>query len=442
MYPILLANKKGRTWLLWLLWIGVCSVGHAQQMRIEDFMEVKRTVLGATAETSSNEALLQLYTQETGFDFLVQGQAVSAAAGEGVITVAMPHKSTSLTIQHPQYGRLVWKVPIKYLKRKHLYRAMLCTAGGKEEFKVKRQWAVLYISPQNAVVTIDSTTYRTMDGMVQAYLPIGNHTYQVESPFYKAQQGQLTLTDSARTNLQVYLNPFYAYVEIDTHMPDARIVLDGKSIGQGKAASGRIMPGQHHVAIYKGNQKAYDGSIAVAASERKVIDLHQANNPIAAHIQEQMQQALQHPHVLASTADTLHITAFDAESEIWVNREKVGVNQATVVLDAGVHAISTRKEGHESHTQFVHVDGGQNQTVKLPTAYASYGWVNVWSNVIDANVYVDNQWVGKTPCLLYDLPTNRKYTIEVRKEGYRSAQKRVKPLGNELITIEINLKQK
>jgi hypothetical protein len=440
---ILLENKKLRKWLLQVLLVLTPCVAYAQQMRVEDFMEVKRSVLGEDVVTDNNMAILDLYTQDADFEFSAQGMAVQATPAEGYISVSMPHKSTSLTINHPAYGKLVWKVPVKYLKRKHHYRAMLFTAGGKEEFKVKRQWVVVYTSPKTTIITIDSTTYRTMDGMIQAYLPVGNHTYKIESPFYHTQEGEITLTESERCNVEVYLNPFYSYLEVITFLPKAKISIDGKVVGEKRAGSGRIMPGDHLVEVFQNNKKIYQDTVHLLPSERKVLDFSQLTDSLGNDLLMSLQNAQSSKQEVTNQhPDTLHITAFDADSEIWVNREKVGSNQATVVLEPGVHAISSRKGNYESQTQYISVQGGENQLVKLPTPYASYGWVNVSANVIDAEVYVDNEFVGITPCILNQLPTNRKYTIEVRKDGYRSVEKRVKPVGNELITVQVNLKQK
>lgn len=80
---------------------------------------------------------------------------------------------------------IVWKIPGKGLKKKKRYRAYLYTEDPKKEFKPDKQWVVFRIRPEHAIVFVDSTVQLMQDGLLQLYLPVGQHTYQVISPFYE-----------------------------------------------------------------------------------------------------------------------------------------------------------------------------------------------------------------------------------------------------------------
>ena len=111
-------------------------------------------------------------------------------------------------------------------------------------------------------------------------------------------------------------------------------------------------------------------------------------------------------------------------------------------LPPGIHAISTRKEGIESPTQFIQAGTGNAQRLKMPTPYAKYGWLNVSSNVVDADVWLDGELIGKTPCILPPLSTYKKYTIRLSKEGYKEMKATVSLKDNDIQNLYLKLKKK
>ena len=147
---------------------------------------MKKSVLRKEKLSVSKQyALLDLYTNEKGFVFKLKGIDMVAEEGDGMQTVPLPHHTSFLIIEHPDYGQLVWKIPGKGLKKKKRYRAYLYTEDPKKEFKPDKQWVVFRIRPEHAIVFVDSTVQLMQDGLLQLYLPVGQHTYQVISPFYE-----------------------------------------------------------------------------------------------------------------------------------------------------------------------------------------------------------------------------------------------------------------
>lgn len=207
------------------------------------------------------------------------------------------------------------------------------------------QWVVMYVSPQTAIVTIDSTTYRTMNGKVQAYLPVGEHTYQVESPFFQSQSGVVTVVDSVRSNLHVHLHPFYSYLEIDTHLPKATIYIDGKQVGVEKASSGRIVPGVHKVAVYQGEQKIFSTQVNVQPSQRKVIDFKHQTDAAGNGV----------------SYGWLNVSANVIDAQVYIGDNLVG-HTPCIAYDVPANATCTvcvKKEGYRTATYTVLPVAGQ-----------------------------------------------------------------------------------
>ena len=122
---------------LWAIILGVIFLPlNAQRMRIEDFARYKKPFLRkATFTTDKHNALLDLYTNEKEFQFFVGEVAVPVAEAEGFVTLTLPNHTAFLTIKHPTYGQIAWKVPNKELKKRKHYHAYLHTESLDKEFQ-------------------------------------------------------------------------------------------------------------------------------------------------------------------------------------------------------------------------------------------------------------------------------------------------------------------
>ena len=109
-----------RKWLNIVLLLLLAIRVSGQEMRIEDFKKQKKGILNFRhIVTDKKEAIIDLKTGEKGFTFLANGKTeAKAEEGEEMLSVKVPHKTTFITIKHPDYGQLTWKVPGKSLRKK------------------------------------------------------------------------------------------------------------------------------------------------------------------------------------------------------------------------------------------------------------------------------------------------------------------------------------
>lgn len=445
--------------ILWCLWTIPLM---AQRMRVEDLGRYKKQFLKkASFTTDKRFALLDLITNEKGFEFLTGGVAVETTKSEGFVTLSLPHKCDFLTIKHPVYGQYTWKVP-EALKRKKHYHAYLYTESLDKEYRQEKQWALLTVRPERAIVYVDSVMYQVQDGQLSLYLPIGKHPCRIESPFYMPLSDTIELTDSARLEKRFVLESFYAYLTVETDLTDVRILLDGKPIGSVRAETGRLRPGRYRLTIEKDDWTYYDRLIEIANAERKVIDLRgvalrpsrrceslpeQASflsdsSLVAEVVSEEGKTSasvLQGDTTLASAVSDVHITAFDAETEIWLNRELVGRGEWQGQLAPGFYSVSSRKEGLESRTDFFWVEVDKMMELNLISPKADYGLLNVTCDEIDAAIFLNGLAVGFTPCVLRNLPIDRTYRIRLVK-GRKEVERVIHLRGNDIVNLKLKLK--
>lgn len=424
----------------------------AQRMHVEDFGRYKKPFLHkASFTTDKRQALLDFFTNEKGFQFFVEDALVAATEGEGMVTLALPHRTGSLIIKHPVYGQLAWKVPNGVLKKKKHYHAYLHTESLEKEFRQQKQWALISTVPERAIVYVDTVIHPLLDGNLSLYLPLGRHVCRIESPFYQTLNDTIELTDIVRFEKRYVLQPFYAYLTVETDWPDARICLDGDSLGLQRVETSRLMPGRYRLTVNQGDSLYYEQWLELANAERKVVDLHGIELRPFPQLGQSIEMSGFPDEVLADSMASdglqeqsgqwadVHITAFDADTEIWLNRERVGQGEWRGNLAPGFYAVSSRKEGLDSRTDFFWVDAGKSVELNLISPLADYGLLNVSCDEVDATVFLNGLAIGSAPCVLRNLPVGRTYRVRLVK-GRKAAETLVRLRGNDIVNVKLKLK--
>jgi hypothetical protein len=445
---------KKRLLIVWMLCCWLLPV-RAQQMWVEDFARLKHHADDRSKVVVDKQyALIDMVTQQKGFSFAVGQQPAEAVEGDGMVTVKIPDKTKYLIIKHPDYGLYTWRVPIKYLKRKNHYRATLQTIDQSKEYKMPWQWVVFDVSPNNAILHIDSAIYFLRQGSKVLRLPVGKHGYLVESPFYEAVSDSLDLTDTAKVRLDIRLQPIYSYLTVKTPWRKGRILVDDQLIGEQECTSFRLNEGRHTLSVYCRDTCCYYAFFDIGRSEKRVITLTEADyypqvgkrlKPVAVIAQPQDTTATTGKDSVA--AQTLvkapvTLTAADDSTEIWLNCEKVGAGKWQGTLTEGFYMVTTRKNGLESEPTWLWINDDFPQEVNLAVPETSHGMLNVYSNVIGAEIYVNEVLMGETPCVIQGLLPSRNYDIRLHKTGYKDEQQMVRPRSNDVLDMYIKMKVK
>lgn len=455
-----LCRAKWQSRALLAIGMMVCSVlpSGAQKISIDQFKRVKKDLLNQTPlPVDKKQATLDLLTDEKGFTFKADGKVeVQAEEGDGKLTVLTPHKTKFLVIKHPDYGQLTWKVPGKKgLKKKKHYQANLLTDKPGKEYKLSKQWVVFKVIPENAILQVDSTMALLRNGTAQFNLPVGKHPYRVEAPFYEEFSDTLELTDSVKLTVPVVLQSFYSYLTVRTSLPDGMIYVDGLPIGKGRATSGHLQAGDHHLLVMCGDVCYYDSVLSVRTGEKKILELAQADLWARHKISK---RAITPGIDLTTAKDTVKadttvaqmsakvavapvtITAPDDTTQIWINREPMAFGKWEGQLQQGFYIINTVKDGLELKPLYLWVDDTLPIMLDLSAPMASYGVLNIHSNVVGATVLVNGVEVGVTPCVVEKLPASKPYEICLKCEGYKDAKATVEPIGNDMVDVELNMK--
>ena len=441
--------------LLGILLIAILSLPCvAQKISIGQFKRVKFDFAKKKMyPVDKKMATLDLKTDEKGFTFKADGKTeIAAQEGDGQITLLAPHKTAFILVKHPEYGQLIWKVPGKGLRKKKHYQAIMQTDKPGKEYKLSKQWVVFQVIPENAILQVDSTVALVRDGTAQFELPLGKHGYHAEAPFYEELSDSVEVVDSAKLVVPVVLQSVYSYLTVKLPIAEGLIFIDSEPIGKGEATSGHLQPGDHHLIVMQEETCLADTVINMGVGEKKVLALKASDlraRPLMARaINPQPIEEVKDSTVTDSLAavpqDSLKalvtITAPDAETQIWLNREPLAYGKWEGQLGIGFYSVSTVKEGLESKPIFLWVDDTLPKVVDLSLPKASYGVLNIHSNVVGATILINRVEVGVTPCILENLPATVACKILLKKKGYRDAAITVMPVPNDMLNVEINMK--
>ena len=441
--------------LLGILLIAILSLPCvAQKISIGQFKRVKFDFAKKKMyPVDKKMATLDLKTDEKGFTFKADGKTeIAAQEGDGQITLLAPHKTAFILVKHPEYGQLIWKVPGKGLRKKKHYQAIMQTDKPGKEYKLSKQWVVFQVIPENAILQVDSTVALVRDGTAQFELPLGKHGYHAEAPFYEELSDSVEVVDSAKLVVPVVLQSVYSYLTVKLPIAEGLIFVDSEPIGKGEATSGHLQPGDHHLIVMQEETCLADTVFNMGVGEKKILALKASDlraRPLMARaINPQPIEEVKDSTVTDSLAavpqDSLKapvtITAPDAETQIWLNREPLAYGKWVGQLGIGFYSVSTLKEGLESKPIFLWVDDTLPKVVDLSLPKASYGVLNIHSNVVGATILINRVEVGVTPCILENLPATVACKILLKKKGYRDAAITVMPVPNDMLNVEINMK--
>ena len=445
-------SKRMKRGCLLVLLSLVCLPLAAQQMSVAEFARLKRPLWKRSSVTvDKTRAILDFVTDEKGFTFLSNGTLpADAEEGEGVVTVLLPHKTAYVTIIHPEYGQLMWRVPEgKRLRKRNHYQAFLFAGDPTKEYRASSQWVVFHLNPRDAIVQIDSLSRPVRKEVVEYYLPVGEPRYRVEAPFHEPQEAVFTLTDSLRKDITVNLQPFYSYLTVKTAWQGGDLYIDNARIRKEDATSYRLGEGHHLVAFFWADECFYDSLVYVGRAEKKILEL-QVKDLYPRSLRRTSPVPVNPPRPLPAGEDgaartpigaPVKLTAADSLAWIWVDREPVGLGHWEGILSPGYHLAQTVKDGEEGIPTGLWIKDEFPQEVALQASGVGSGLLNIHCNVAGARILINGTDFGETPQIVR-LDASRSYKLALSKSGYKDRMETVRPRGNHMVDVYIELKKK
>lgn len=107
----------------------------------------------------------------------------------------------------------------------------------------------------------------------------------------------------------------------------------------------------------------------------------------------------------------------DDDAQVYVNDEYMGNGSWTGSLNEGVYFVEVRRPSYKTTYQEVSLRRSENRVVSVRATEPSFGEVEVVSDPLDFDIYIDGEKKGVTPDFIDNVRTGT-HVITLRKEKY------------------------
>ena len=121
---------------------------------------------------------------------------------------------------------------------------------------------------------------------------------------------------------------------------------------------------------------------------------------------------------LQSTKAILVVKTNTSGAKIFIDEDFKGINQWQGELTPGTYLVEARKDGYRTSSTSVTLAKQQTDTITLPSLQKIVGSLLVDYEPVDADIYIDDQLIGKSPNVFTNLIIGE-HKIRISKFGYR-----------------------
>ena len=170
---------------------------------------------------------------------------------------------------------------------------------------------------------------------------------------------------------------------------------------------------------------------------RYSIDAGSAYSPVTGTI-EMRGERITLPITLKSVKASLSVKTTTSGSKIYINEDYKGTDSWLGELTPGTYLVEARKDGFRSVSKTVTLAKQQTESITLPALQQIFGSMMVDYEPVDADVYLDNTLIGKSPNVFNNLATG-KHSIKISKAGYADYTGSVTIQENQQATVSGSL---
>ena len=324
--------------------------------------------------------------------------------------------ATFIEIHHPDYGKTEYWLP-QDLKGFCGYEMVVqyvpLVASFNESMKYQNNFLTITCDQDNAAVYIDDEYVGDKNGFKS--LPIGStHTWRIECDLYHTESGNVTITEG-QLIIDKTLRPAFGILNVKSTPESGAIVyVDNKRVGETPYTSDRLASGSYKVRVVKEMYKTSEQTFVV--NDGKTTNA-----------------------VLNMTANFVNVTInTDSQSDIYVDEELKGKGKWSGRLSEGAHLVEARKISHASIFKEVNLTAGTTEVINVESPKPIYGYLEISSDPILADIYIDGKHSGQTPKVIYDLLVGE-HELELSKQGYAELKKNIAITEGETLTLNEKL---
>lgn len=324
--------------------------------------------------------------------------------------------ATFIDIRHPDYGTYKYYLP-EELCDYCVYEMVLQYINpnayqGPEKPNIN--YLIISSDQENAEIFIDDEYVG--DGEVSKTLSIGTtHTWRIECKYYHTESGSVSITDGDAVVIEKTMRPAYGFLEIETRPENGAIVyVNNERVGKTPFKTDKLASGEYAVKVVKEMYKQAEQKFTVVDGQTTKAVLNMT------------------PNFVNVTINT------DAESDIYLDNEYKGKGTWKGRLLEGSHYVEARKNQHETSSKNVNIVLGEDVTITVDAPRAICGFLNVNSDPMRAEIYIDGKHHGQTPKIITDLLVGN-HELKLVKQGYAVLKKTITIAEGETLNLKETL---
>ena len=301
--------------------------------------------------------------------------------------------ATFINILHPDYGTYKYYLPEElcdYCVYEMVLQYIPIAAADNEPLKPQNTYLVIKTDQEDAAIFIDGQFAGTKQ--VSKSFDIGStHTWKIECDLYHEESGTVTLDE--KKEIVKTLRPAYGYLDVSSQPENgAMVYINNKKVGLTPYKSERLASGTYSVKVMKEMYQTTEKTFTVTDN----------------HTTEA---------VLNMNANFVDVTInTDSESMIYVDEEYKGKGTWKGRLSEGTHFVEARKQSHETSSKNVSLVLGKSETITIKDPKPIYGFLDVNSDPMSANIYLNGVKYGQTPNVISNLLIGD-YELKLQIEG-------------------------
>jgi hypothetical protein len=324
--------------------------------------------------------------------------------------------ATFIDIRHPDYGTYKYYLP-EELCDYCVYEMILQYKNpnayvGPEKPNIN--YLIISSDREDAEIYIDDEYVG--DKEVSKTLNIGTtHTWRMECKYYHTESGSVEITEGDPIVVEKKMRPAYGYIEVES-MPEngALVYIDNERVGKTPFKTDKLESGEYVVKVVKEMYKQAEQKFTVVDGQTTKAVLNME------------------PNFVMVTINT------DVEADIYINNELKAKGSWTGRLTEGSHYVEARKAQHETTSKNINVVLGEDMVINIDAPRAICGFLNVNTEPMRAEIYIDGKHYGQTPKIITDLLVGV-HELVLNKQGYAELKKTITITEGETLSLKETL---
>ena len=324
--------------------------------------------------------------------------------------------ATFIDIRHPDYGTYKYYLP-EELCDYCVYEMILQyknpnAYAGPEKPNIN--YLIISSDREDAEIYIDDEYVG--DKEVSKTLNIGTtHTWRMECKYYHTESGSVEITEGDPIVVEKKMRPAYGYIEVESTPENGALVyIDNERVGKTPFKTDKLESGEYVVKVVKEMYKQAEQKFTVVDGQTTKAVLNME------------------PNFVKVTINT------DVEADIYINNELKAKGSWTGRLTEGSHYVEARKAQHETTSKNINIVLGEDMVINIDAPRAICGFLNVNTEPMRAEIYIDGKHYGQTPKIITDLLVGV-HELVLNKQGYAELKKTITITEGETLSLKETL---